>query len=215
MTKSMATTPNMDSYHWGVFATTFAWHHHLALYRFYRDYFLPLLAPEPGRLLDLGAGSGVWHILTLRARTNWTATAIDISPRSIALASDLGKVFDLGQRAHCVEGDALQYRDEAPFDAALSCFLLEHLETPARLFENLAENLGDRSPAFVTGALTAAEIDHIAEFRRESEIIEMAEQAGFRVIASYSAAPERAIPTNRFLPRSMALVLRKRKGDIW
>ena len=205
----------MNSYHWGVYATTFVWHHHLNLYRFYRDYFLPLLAPEPGRLLDLGAGSGVWHILTLRAHADWAATAVDISPRSIALARDLGRVFDLSERTHYIEGDALQYCGDAPFEAALSCFLLEHLEAPERLFENLANNLSDRAPAFVTGALTAAEIDHIAEFRRESEIVNMAERAGFRVIASYSAAPERAIPTRRFLPRSLALVLRKRQGEIW
>lgn len=205
----------MDSYHWGVFATTFAWHHHLTLYRFYRDYFVPLLPSEGGRLLDLGAGSGLWHLLTLRSRTAWKATAVDISPRSIALARDLGGVLGLAGAVDCIEGDALAYRGDAPFDAALSCFVLEHLERPARLLENLSANLANRAPAFVTGALTAAEVDHIAEFRQESELVEMAEDAGFRVVASYSAAPERADERRRFLPRSMAMVLRKRSGDIW
>jgi hypothetical protein len=67
----------------------------------------------------------------------------------------------------------------------------------------------------VTAALTAAEIDHIHEFRRESQIVAMAEDAGFRVVSTLSASPRSIRHDATFLPRSMALVLQKRGGEWW
>ena len=98
---------------------------------------------------------------------------------------------------------------------------MEHLEKPQLLLQNMASNLFPREYAFIIAALTAAEIDHIYEFRRESEVISMAEEAGFRVISMYSSAPSPRVlqafnaNSHRFLPRSLALVLQKRKNDIW
>jgi hypothetical protein len=109
----------------------------------------------------------------------------------------------------------MTYRHPEPVDAAISSFLLEHLETPSALLENIAQNMKPNGFAFVTGALTAAEIDHITEFRRESELITLAEDAGFRVIATLSSGPPRFSPKLRFMPRSMALLLQKRINDIW
>ena len=79
----------------------------------------------------------------------------------------------------------------------------------------MASNLENKGYAFITGALTASEVDHIYEFRRESEIVLMAEEAGFRVVSMYSAAPSSHPDSYRFLPRSLALILQKRKNDIW
>jgi hypothetical protein len=92
---------------------------------------------------------------------------------------------------------------------------MEHLEEPQLLLQNMASNLETRGYAFITAALTAAEVDHISEFRHESEIVSMAEEAGFRVFSMYSAAPLSHPDSHRFLPRSLALVLQKRKNDIW
>jgi hypothetical protein len=65
--------------------------------------------------------------------------------------------------------------------------------------------------AFVTGALTAAQIDHIYEFRHESELVQMAELTGLRVLQTCSTNPRRTLPRARFVPRSMALLLEKPK----
>jgi hypothetical protein len=65
---------------------------------------------------------------------------------------------------------------------------------------------------FITTALTAAETDHIYEFRRESEVLLLAEEAGFRVVASLSATPLVDRGAALYIPRSMALSLQKR-GD--
>ena len=205
----------MDTYHWGVLVTMFAWWHHLRIYGFYRDHFLPLAAGRNPRILDLGAGSGVWHILALQRLADAMVTAVDISRHSISLARETAEKGGLGDRITHIEGDAVSIAFPQPFDLGICCLLMEHLEAPEKLLPNLAKNLKERGYAFVTAALTAAEIDHISEFRRESEIISMAEDAGFRVIAALSSAPDHLGEDIRFLPRVLALVLQKRANDLW
>jgi 2-polyprenyl-3-methyl-5-hydroxy-6-metoxy-1,4-benzoquinol methylase len=205
----------MNRYHWGVYVTTFAWEHHLEIYDFFQREFLSRLNPESGSLLDLGSGSGVWSFLTLHALSNWSSTGIDISHRSVELAQQMAAYAGAEGRVNFLEANALQFRKSAPCQAGVSCFLLEHLEQPQQLLENLYQNLDPGAFAFVTGALTAAEVDHISEFRKESEIVTMAENAGFRTLSMLSAAPPSHPRSQKFLPRSLALVLQKRTNDIW
>lgn len=205
----------MNFYHWGVYASTFTWEHHIKIYDFYRDSFLPLLNPKGGRLLDLGSGSGIWSLLTTHYSPHWTSQGIDISEKSIELSTAMALNSGLNNKATFKAYDALKYKGNKKYNAAISAFLMEHLEDPQLLLQNMASNLETKGYVFITAALTAAEIDHISEFRRESEIVLMAEEAGFRVVAMYSAAPPSHPDSHRFLPRSLALILQKRKNDIW
>ncbi len=204
----------MSTYHWGVYVTTFAWEHHLRLCRFFADEFLARLG-ERGAMVDLGAGSGVWHLMALDRLPSWTAHAIDISQTSVDIAGRMAAAAGFAARTSHEVGDATAVRRDQGFAAGISCFLLEHLEQPGALLANLAANLEPHAYAFVTAALTAAERDHITEFRRESEVCALAEAAGFRVVSTYSAAPTTYPTSCKFLPRSMALVLQKRAGEIW
>ena len=94
-------------------------------------------------------------------------------------------------------------------DACVCCFLVEHLERPERLFEVIRHLLRPGGRAFVTGALTAAQVDHIYEFRHESELIQMAEAPGLRLLRSLSANPRRRLRNARFVPRSMSMLLER------
>jgi 2-polyprenyl-3-methyl-5-hydroxy-6-metoxy-1,4-benzoquinol methylase len=211
----------MNLYHWGVFVSGFAWEHLIKIYDLYRRSFLPCLNPNGGRLLELGSGSGVWSLLSTHFLPQWTSHGIDISKKSIELSTAMAKNSRLENKVQFKAHDALTFKGNEKYNAGISCFLMEHLEKPQLLLENLASNLVPRSYAFVIAALTAAEIDHIYEFRRESEIVSMAEEAGFRVISMYSSAPSQRVlqafnaNSHRFLPRSLALILQKRKNDIW
>jgi hypothetical protein len=127
----------------------------------------------------------------------------------------MAKSSGLENKVKFKEFDALSFRGTEKYDAAISCFLMEHLEEPQRLLKNMASNLEARGYAFITAALTAAEVDHISEFRRESEIVSMAEEVGFRVVSMYSSAPSCHPDSQKFLPRALGLVLQKRKNDIW
>ena len=211
----------MNLYHWGVFVSGFAWEHLIKIYDLYRRSFLPCLNPNGGRLLELGSGSGVWSLLSTHFLPQWTSQGIDISKKSVELSTAMAKNSGFENKVRFKAHDALTFKEDKKYNAGISCFLMEHLEKPQLLLENMASNLEPRAYAFVIAALTAAEVDHIYEFRRESEIVSMAEEAGFRVISMYSSAPSQLVlqalnaNSHRFLPRSLALILQKRKNDVW
>jgi len=205
----------MAKYHWGVFCSTVAWEHHLRLLDLFERDFLPRL-PARGDLIELASGSGVWSALTVQDRPGWSGLGIDISATSVTAANALAQAAGLGQRLRFIEGDAMAADPGAGLaQAGISCFVLEHLPDPQRLLDQLASRIEAHGHAFVTAALTAAEVDHIREFRRESEIISMAERAGFRLVACLSSAPRRYPAGGRFLPRSIGLVLQRRRGEWW
>ena len=206
----------MDLYHWGVYVCNFAWEHHVEIYNLYRKFFLPLLnVKDEGRILDLGSGSGLWSFLTTHFLPQWTSHGFDISKKSIELSTAMAKSSGLDSRLEFKVYDALTFEGTEKYNAGISCFLMEHLEEPKLLLQKMALNLETKAYAFITAALTAAEVDHISEFRRESEIVLMAEQAGFRVISMESSAPPSHLDSYKFLPRALALILQKRKNDIW
>ena len=209
----------MKHYHWGVFASTFLWEHHIRITDFFNHSYLPLLSEENNlRCFDLGAGSGIWSWQLLNHYLDAKVDAVDISKTSVKKLEEMMANNGLQDRVTASLGDATSWQpseQQQEYDAGISCFLLEHLEQPLKLFENVAKLLKPRGVAFLTAALTAAEIDHIYEFKRESEIILMAEQAGFRVIETKSLAPSNYPKDGTFLPRSMALIVSKRDSKIW
>lgn len=204
----------MGSYHWGVYVTTFAWEHHLVLFDFFNRYFLPKIKNKK-TMLDLGAGSGIWSVLCHMNSPECKITSVDISERTVALAKDFLKVNHFEKNINFIKDNALTIKPVQKMECGISCFLLEHLETPNELLKNLSDCLEDGAYAFVTGALTASEIDHIFEFKRESELIKLAEDAGFRVVGSMSCAPESHHKRFTYLPRSMAMILQKRTKELW
>lgn len=205
----------MEMYHWGVYITTFAWDHHLALHKYFNESFLSLLPDEELQAIDLGAGSGIWSMFIADRNKKWKTTGVDISEKSVALTSKFITCNKFTSNIVMKVGNALTYKTDQLNDFGLSCFLIEHLENPIDLLKNLQANLKPGAFAFVTAALTAAEIDHIFEIKKESELIVMAENAGFRVISSYCAAPKDHPIKSTYLPRSMGMVLQKRVNATW
>ena len=207
---------DMSQYHWGVYAITFLWEHHLKVYQFFEGNFLKQLSRIcAGTVLELGSGSGLWGVFLLAQLKDWNVVGVDISKTSVKAAQQQARFNGFSHQTHYIVDNALTFAGEKPFDAVISCFLLEHLEQPEKLFDNISKNLVSGGYAFVTGALTAAERDHIHEFKRESELILLAEKHGFRMISSLSTAPDLHPEKFNFLPRSMGMLLQKRRNDIW
>jgi 2-polyprenyl-3-methyl-5-hydroxy-6-metoxy-1,4-benzoquinol methylase len=163
----------------------------------------------------LGAGSGLWHLSLLEERPDFRVTAVDISEISLDIAKRMASANSFGGGVAHHLGDALTHSLDELADVGISCLLLEHLECPQRLMEALATNLRPGAYAFVTGALTAAEVDHIYEFKRESELLILAETAGFRVVEMLCAAPSRSPAEHRYLPRTLAMIMQRRHGQHW
>lgn len=201
----------MDDYLWGVFLTNFLWSHHMELTLFFRERFVARL-PAAAEIVEIAPGHGGWGVWTLSHRLDARLHGFDISPSSMAIANLVAGAAGVSGRATYTVRDALDLgaMAHASADAVICSFLIEHLEQPERLVEVIAQLLDPEGRAFLTGALTAAQVDHIYEFRRESELVAMCEKYGLRVLETMSVSPRRILPNARFIPRSMALILQRR-----
>ena len=203
----------MDDYLWGVYLTNTLWAHHMELTLFYMDRFLSQLGPAHQTLsiVELAPGHGGWGQMALDAFPQAQLNGYDISPSSMAIARSLADASGIGDRAQYHQRDALEIvkGEEGYADVCICNFLVEHLETPQALLHSIAHVLKPKGRAFFSGALTAAQLDHIYEFKHESELMILAENAGLRVLESMSKGPKRTLKNARFLPRSMSLILQK------
>jgi len=200
----------MNGYLWGVYLTNFLWAHHLEICFFFEDRFLARL-PAASELVEIAPGHGGWGVWALHELQRARLRGYDISPASIGIASSVALAAGVNDRASYTEKDALDLAqlDAESADAVICSFLIEHLEQPERLFAVIHHLLRSGGTAYLTGALTAAQIDHIYEFHNESELMQMAEAHGLRVTETLSANPKRLLPNARFVPRSMAMLLTK------
>lgn len=201
----------MDDYLWGVFITNFCWSHHMELSLFFRDRFLARLPGAPA-MVEIAPGHGGWGVWALSNRPDARLQGFDISPSSIAIARSIAKAAGVGERAEYTLRNALDLATmpTASADAVICSFLIEHLEAPGLLVANIANLLKPGAKAYLAGAITAAQVDHIYEFRHESELVALCEAHGLRVCETMSVHPRRILPRARFLPRSMGLILEKR-----
>lgn len=206
----------MDDYLWGVYLTNFLWSHHMDITMFFEDRFLAKQKTD-AQLIEVAPGHGGWGLWAMERLPQARLRAFDISPSSIDIASSLARASGHQDRVSYELRNALDLGSAEPevADACICNFLIEHLETPEKLLEAIAHLLKPGGKAFLSGALTAAQVDHIFEFRRESEFVVMAEQQGLRVLETLSVSPQRTLRRARFLPRSMSLILQKPTQPIW
>lgn len=93
---------------------------------------LEWLAPEPRRVLDLGAGSGCIGITLALERPSWRVTLADISPGAVNLCRE--NAAELGARVDVVQGDGIP---EGRWDVLVSN--PPYVETGAGLPKEIAE----------------------------------------------------------------------------
>lgn len=206
----------MDGYLWGIYLTNFLWAHHFRIMQFFQDRFMPRLDAD-AHLVEVAPGHGGWGVWALAHMPGATLEGYDISPQSIEIADSVAKAAGVADRAKYVEKNALDLAEieAGSADGCICSFLVEHLEDPQHLYKVLSHLLKPGGMAFITGALTAAQVDHIYEYRYESELVKMCENAGLRVLETLSANPLRTLPKAKFMPRSMALLVQKRKNEIY
>ena len=199
----------MESYLWGVCLSNVLWPHHVELGVHFETRFLPRLCEKP-EIIEIAPGHGAWGLLTLKSSAGSRLRGFDISETAIETSTAMAQAAGLADRTSYEVRDALDLAKLEPqcADAVVCSFVLEHLEQPEKVFATIAHLLRPKGVAYVTGALTAAQVDHIYEFKYESELVAMAESQGCRVVESASFNPSRVLRNARFIPRSMALILR-------
>ena len=181
---------------------------HIALYR---DEFLRSLPPQ-ANVMELASGHGVLGLLAAEERPDIRLEGIDISPPAVAVAKRLLAVSGHDHRVTFQVKDALDIEQASPrrqYKGIIAAMLAEHLQDPRRLFKAISHLLADDGLVFFSTAIKSAQRDHIHEFNHESEPLQMAEDAGLRatrLISDASLPPAGA----RFLPRAIAMILRRR-----
>ncbi|MGA9060665.1 MAG: methyltransferase domain-containing protein [Terracidiphilus sp.] len=181
---------------------------HIALYR---DEFVKAL-PTNARVLELASGHGVLSLLAAEERKDIRLQGLDISPPAVAVSNRLLAVSGHADRVKFEVKDALAMeRDGADegYQGIIAAMLAEHLEDPKPLLRAISRLLAKDGLVFFSTAIESAQRDHIYEFNEESQPVKLAEEAGLRVtrLVSDASAP---LPGARFLPRAVAMILRRR-----
>ena len=179
---------------------------HIAMFR---DEFVRRL-PKDATVLELATGHGVLSLLAAEERPDIRVEGVDISPPAIAVANRLLAVSGHAGRVKFAVCDAL--RAEAPSgeekrQGVMSAMLAEHLVDPRPLFSTISGWTSRDGIVFFSTALESPQRDHVFEYNRESEPLQMAESAGLRVTRLISDASPVA-QGSRFLPRATAMILR-------
>jgi len=181
---------------------------HIALYR---DDFLKALPPA-AKVLEVAAGHGVMGLLAAHTRADIQVTGSDISAPAVAVANRLRGVSGHENRVTFEIKNALDLKQAGTpgtYQGIITAMLAEHLEDPRPLFEVIAHHLAENGIVFFSTALESAQRDHTFEFHNESEPLKMAEAVGLRVTRLVSDAGN-PVPGGRFLPRALAMILRRR-----
>ncbi len=182
---------------------------HIAMFR---DDFVRRL-PKNATVFELAAGHGVLSLLAAEDRPDLQIEGSDISAPAVAVANRLLAVSGHSGRVRFAVKDALNGNGtgtaEPRCQGLISAMLAEHLSDPKPLFSTISRQIASDGMVYFSTALESPQRDHVFEYNRESQPLEMAENAGLRVsrmVSDASAVP----PGTRFLPRSTAMILRAR-----
>jgi SAM-dependent methyltransferase len=161
----------------GLYCTYFLWPHHYRILRFYRQSFLQA-GPPPARLAEWGVGHG---LLALEALRRWPAAGaalLDLSRFSLAFAERLLNAAGVGERCQSRLGDVLELPDLPRVDRLICSELLEHVPDPGRLLDRVREALAPGGLAYLTGAINAAQPDHVYLFTSDEQLLGMLRDHG-------------------------------------
>lgn len=177
----------MDRYYLvGLYCTYFLWPHHYRILEFYRRSFLQV-GPPPDHLIEWGVGHG---LLTLEALRHWTAaqaTLVDLSKFSLAFAGQLLDAGGVAGRCQSRQGNVLELRMPRQAERIICSELLEHVPDPDRLLEGLRAALAPGGSAYLTGAINAAQPDHVYLFTSDEQLFRLMEKHGLRIQAHLTA----------------------------
>ncbi len=147
------------------------------------DSFVRLRSPAPRRLLDIGAGLGVFP--ARMKELGWSCTALDPDPRACAHARQRIGV-------ETIQGDFLSTVPTGRFDLLTLNKVLEHVEHPSIMLRHTRDFLSREGIVYVEvpDGPTAAQlgpgreeffIEHVHVFSDRSLCL-LAEQSGFAVL---------------------------------
>jgi 2-polyprenyl-3-methyl-5-hydroxy-6-metoxy-1,4-benzoquinol methylase len=181
---------------------------HIAMFR---DEFVRRL-PRNATVLELASGHGVLSLLAAEERPDIHIEGVDISPPAVAVANRLLAASGHADRVRFGVQNALDSSNHdsgGKYQGTISAMLAEHLLDPEPLFKTISHRLSSEGMVFFSTALESPQRDHVFEYNKESQPLQMAEAVGLRVTRLVSDAGQ-VPPVSRFRPRATAMILRPR-----
>lgn len=199
---------SMEKYAGAMLMTEFLWPHHLEVLKFYREHFLTSVSGDNLCILEIAPGHGLLGRLLLEKCRSSKLLGVDISPLAIKLSRTMVAAPPAVTGAEYVLGDALRIEPAEPYDLIIAGEVLEHLDRPKELTEAIRRCLAKDGRAFVTAAITAAQMDHVTEFKSPGEVEDLIRGSGLEIESSLVAQPRVIRQGSTRVPRVMAAVLR-------
>lgn len=171
----------MEYYMHGLLISQFLWVHHNDIHEFFIQH-LGNFKTNTFNYLEIGAGHGMYISEAIRIfGSNVNYDVVDISPTSI----EISKQFIDKPTVEYHLSDIFDYRPNKKYDFITMGEVLEHVEEPIKLLQQIKELLHPDGCLFMTTPANAPAIDHIYLFRNAQEIIDICHKAGFEVVYEY------------------------------
>ena len=176
----------MEPYLLGLLSTYLYWENHAKIFDFYCKDFCPFAKEIMNAdVLEIGTGHGLFASYILENNWNTSYLGIDISKSSLEFSGNLFKVmFPQLQQIKFSQKDATSpnFDLEKKYDLAICCEVLEHVENPEKLLQNIKQSLCENGRVFVTTVINLEAIDHIYLFKNSIEIRNLFKKSGFAVV---------------------------------
>ncbi|MBS2034808.1 class I SAM-dependent methyltransferase [bacterium] len=188
--QAIYSNPEVMDYHMhGLVLAQFLWPDQFERYCFFREHFGGYLPVRD--YLEIGGGHGL-YVMAARQRlaADSRLLVVDISKSSLDLAQ--GILDD--SSIQFVQSDVFKFDPSQKFDFITVGEVLEHVEEPLRMLEQLKSMLKPGGHIFLTTPANAPMIDHIYLFRDEDEIRDLLGVAGLRIEREHLCYAEEVTP---------------------
>lgn len=171
----------MTRYMTGVTISDYVWNQHIKIIRFYEKCLLEL--ENQNLYLEIGPGFGQFLIRAIKSEKWKEYFAVDISPTSVKNCQQYLEYVGVKDRKQIsiINQDFLQFDLRRKFDFIVCGEVLEHVEKPLEMLKKICDLLSNGGTAFVTTVINSPTIDHIYLFASVQEVLDLAEEAGFKV----------------------------------
>jgi 2-polyprenyl-3-methyl-5-hydroxy-6-metoxy-1,4-benzoquinol methylase len=189
----------------GLYCTYFIWPHHWEMLGFFQSKFLGHQGAPVKTFAEFGVGHGLLSKLALTAWPDAKATLLDLSEHSIEFSRRVLTASGFADRCTFIHTDVMTAENLPHADRLVCSELLEHVPDPRKLLSRIAATLNPGARVFLTGAITAAQVDHVYLFETADELVVMVHEEGLKVLDSITLVhPNRKAEARP--PRVVALI---------
>lgn len=175
----------MEPYLLGLLSTYLYWENHSKIFDFYCTEFSSIAAQVKGaETMEIGTGHGLFASYLLEKNTTMSYLGIDISKSSLEFSRVLLDVRFADRQIVLIEQDATspKFAQNKKYDFVICCEVMEHVENPRKLLQNIFSSMNSNGKAFITTVSNLEAVDHIFLFRSSQEIRDMIEGVGFAIL---------------------------------